>query len=138
MGVKTSHSIEIPCHGSIIKSIFRNNRLFRIWFKDDHVVENKSLEWKEWFEFESRSVDSMYFEKIDSTQSGIYKCVIFDASKNRMWTLNRLELIVGDVKMMNAWIFSPKFKIYFKSFSAIFATIIGLNFLANIFMYFRK
>lgn len=132
MRVKTGETAELGCYGSIVKSIFPDAVMFRTWHKDGVLIDNKSLDWRNWTTFEASVIDLMYLPNANSKHSGFYQCSLFDLSTGRNWTLNEVRLTVIHDQTTALWFLDKKFRILIR-FGALFvAFCVLMNFIFTV------
>ena len=97
-------SLLIECNGLELKSILNSDdtvMVYKMIYKDKKLFLNSSVGWRNWDMHEYSLADGYLIEKMRYEHSGEYKCVMMDASTNRRWTTNLVNVLVGSYFRMD-------------------------------------
>ena len=116
-------SLAIPCDGLVLKSLFPESVLNRVWYKDNVSIKTESIDWLNWSDHELGCVDSYVLKNLNYNDTGVYKCEIHDLSDSRTWIANVVSVTVGS-QQVNNFLSNEKFWILFVIVSVV---IVSLN-----------
>lgn len=124
-------SISMPCNGMVLKSIFKQHKIHKIWLKNGIEIHESIFDWKNWKELDAYAVDSFTISELNFNHSGEYRCLIKDLDTDRVWITNILKLNVKEREIVGL----VNKDVYYRSFyigSAIFILINFILFLVNL------
>lgn len=127
--IKSEMPVQIPCFASIIKSLFMDRPISQVWYKDNEVISNRTLDSTI---LDSYSIDFYRIPSVLHTDEALYTCVVVDSLLKRSWTLNRVELVVDESQPMFFWFTDERYRLALKSFAAFLALLTLLNFIWNL------
>jgi hypothetical protein len=96
--VESGEPIKLPCNSILLTTLFDNLR--QIWYKKEKtgsliIIANRSIDYRDWSEYETESVHSLLLSDPDESASGTYECVVVDSIGHRAWTTNLIRLVVS-------------------------------------------
>lgn len=138
ISVKKGKQADLACSANILKSISPSLVFHRVWYKNNRVIENRSLEWQSWIEPEAKIIDSFRINRVSKEDAGIYKCLVFDMTSTirRNWTLNFIELVVVDSKPFNSFFLDDRFRLFIRVSAVLIVLVSVIKFLFNLLYFF--